>query len=254
MKSLVAAEWYKLRRSKVLAIVLAGVSALAVVDALSAYFLQDSLLRGDNAVSALADQSSFLSLWIAAFVGFFVASEFQTGAIRNVLALGKGRTAVALAKLFSACVAVAAILAVLGLVATVAYTAAVGFGDKTAGEFLAFFAVNFVLQVAYQLPQAAVFTMFALLSRSIGLTILFSIGYVIFVLALGGFLNAYPGGALKVGLRFFPQYYVSELHLTEPDVLNLDPSFVLTGLAVAAAYMVVATAIACAVFRRSDIK
>ena len=96
--------------------------------------------------------------------------------------------------------------------------------------------------------------MFALLSRSIGMTILFSIGYVIFVLALGGFLNAFPVGALKPGLLLFPQYYVSELYRTEQDLLNLDPSFVLTGLAVAAAYMVVATAIACAVFRRSDIK
>ncbi len=110
-----------------LAIVLLGVAAVATVEVLSAYFLQESLVRGDNAVSVLADQSSFLSLWIAAFVGFFVASEFQTGAIRNVLALGKARTAVALAKLFAACVAVTTILVVLGLVATLGYTAAVGF-------------------------------------------------------------------------------------------------------------------------------
>jgi ABC-2 type transport system permease protein len=254
MRSLIAAEWYKLRHSTVLGVVLLGVAAIAVADALSAYFLQDSPVRGATAVSILGDQSSFLSVWIAAFVAFFVASEFQSGAIRNVLAFGKGRTAVALAKLFSVCVAVVAMLAVMGVVATVAFSAALGFGDKTWGEFLGLFIATFVLQAVYQLPQAAIFTMFALLSRSVGMTILFSIGYVIFVLALGGFLNAFPGGALKVGLRFFPQYYVSELYLTETDLLNLGPAFVLTGVAVSAIYFVVATLIAGAVFGRSDIK
>jgi ABC-2 type transport system permease protein len=254
MRSLLAAEGYKLLRSKVLGLLLAGVAALAVIDAVSAYFLQDSLVRGGTAVSALADQSSFLSLFIAAFVGFFVASEFQTGAIRNVLALGKDRVAVATAKVLVACVAIAALFAVLSIVATLAFSVAVGFGDKSPGEFVLFFAWMFALQLVYQLPLAAIFTMFALLTRNTGLTLLCSIGYVIGVLALGAFLNAYPGGALKPGLRLFPQYYVSELYLTEPDVLNLDPAFLLSGLAISAIYFAVAFAIACLVFRRSDVK
>lgn len=254
MNALVRAEWYKLRRSKALGLILVGVAVLAVTDAVSAYLLQDTPVRGHNAVSALSDQSSMLSLLIAAFVGFFVASEFQNGSIRNVLALGKGRVAVAIAKLLAVCIAIAAMFAVLSVVATVAFTVARGFGDQTAPEFLWFFAAMLLLQLAYQLPQAAVFTMFALLSRNTGITILCSIGYVIAVLALGGFLNAYPGGALKPGLRLFPQYYVSELYLTELDTLNLDPSFLLSGFLVSALYFAVACLIAFAVFRRSDVK
>lgn len=254
MRSLIAAESYKLLRSEALGFVLAGVALLALIDAVSAYFLQDSPVRGHNAIALLADQSSMLSIWIAAFVGFFVASEFQNGAIRNTLALGKGRVAVVLAKLFASCLGVAAIFAVVAVVATAAYSAALGFGDRTAGQFLAFFAWNYVLQLAYQLPLAAVFTMVALLSRNAGLTVLFSMGYVIAILALGAFLNAYPGGVLKPGLKLFPQYYVSELYLTETDTLNLDASFVLTGLLVSATYFVVACIIAALVFRGSDVR
>jgi ABC-2 type transport system permease protein len=193
-------------------------------------------------------------VWIAAFVGFFIAAEFPTGAVRNVLALGNDRTAVLFAKLASACLGVVAIFAAVSLVATVGYSLALGFGDSSIAVFLGRFAAVFVLQVFFHLPQAAVFTMFALLSRSTGMTILLSIGYVIAVLATGGFLNAFPGGSLRGGLQWFPEYYISKLLSAASNELNLDAAFLLPGLAVCAAYCFAATLIAGIAFRRSDVK
>jgi ABC-2 type transport system permease protein len=254
MNPLLAAEWFKLRRSRVFALILAGAAAVTAIDVLTAYFLQETVLRGHNAVAVLASQSSFLSVWIAAFVGFFIAGEFPTGAVRNVLALGKDRTAVLFAKLCSACVGVFAIFAVVSFVATLGYSLALGFGDSTLGAFAGRFVAVFLLQLVFHLPQAAVFTMFALLSRSTGVTILLSIGYVIAVLATGGFLNAFPGGSLKAGLQLFPEYYISKLFSAATNELNLDPAFLMRGAAVCAAYCLVATFIAAVAFRRSDVK
>jgi ABC-2 type transport system permease protein len=248
MTALIAAEWYKIRHSRVLMIILAGITAQTALQIVASSSLQETML-GQNGVTMLAENSSLLALWFAAFVGFFIASEFQNGTIRNVLALGKDRTQVFLSRLLSACIASAAIFAIVSLVATVGFSAAFGFGDIAPGEFLSSFAWTFSMQLVYQFTYAAVFTMFAFLSRNPGMSIILSVAYMIFVFASGGFLNNYPGGSLKFALQFYPQHYISEF-----STLSGDPSFITNGLIVSAVYIISAFAIAFTVFKNSDVK
>ena len=244
MTTLIVSEWYKILRSRALAIILVGVAAFTFIQVLSSYFMQEFLL-GQNSVAEIGRNSSILSLGMAAFVGFFVASEFQYGTMRNVLALGKNRMHVFLSKVLSACVAVAAIIAVFSIAGTVGFSMAFGFGDMALGEFSRFFVWNFSMQLLYHLTLAAIFTMFAFLSKSPGMTILLSVGYVIATLAIAGFLNNFPGGTLKFALEFFPQYYSSNI-----DDLSGELAFITDGVIVSVAYIALACIIGVAVFKK----
>jgi ABC-2 type transport system permease protein len=112
MTTLLSSEWYKIRKSRLLGFILLGVTAQTLLFSLVPYVIRNrAVLERNGGAAANADSTMFflLALWIAAFIGFFIASEFQTGTIRNPVALGKSRTHIYLSKLFSACVATAAI-------------------------------------------------------------------------------------------------------------------------------------------------
>ena len=248
MTPLIRAEWYKLRRSKLLGMILAGVAVQTVIQIVSSYVLREPSL-GQNGVLMLADNSSLLCVWIAAFVGLFIASEFQNGTIRHSIALGRDRTHVFLSKVFSAAIGVTAIFAVVSGVATLGFGAAFSFGELAVGEFLRFLTWNFVMQLLYHFTFAAVFTMLAFLGKNPGMTVLLSIGYVIAILAIGAFLNNYPDGGLKYALEVFPQYYISEF-----GTISGDPVGITNGVIVSAAYIALALIIGCTVFNKSDIQ
>lgn len=165
MTMLISAEWYKLLRGKVLAVILAGVTAQTLLfQVLKQYAKSDEPpVPGQFGVMVLVDTATFLQVWLLAFVGYFVASEFQNGTMRNTLALGKNRTHVYLSKLLFAFIAIAAIFATVSIVSTAGLSAVSGFGDMTFNEFWRFFTLNFFMQLLYHLTFAAVFTMFAFL-------------------------------------------------------------------------------------------
>ncbi|MEV5029557.1 ABC transporter permease [Paenibacillus sp. LPE1-1-1.1] len=247
MTTLISAEWYKLLRGKVLAIILACVTAQTVIQVLAQYTeTGDPPFLGQFGVLVPANGSFLLQVWLSAFVGYFIASEFQNGTMRNILALGKNRTHVYLSKLLSACIAIAAIYTTIAIVATAGFSAVSGFGDMTFDEFWSFFTWNFFMQILYHLAYAAIFTMFAFLSRSLGMTIILGFGYMLVMLFFPGFLS-------RVGLdaaeELLPGYYISAF-----GHLSGDPVFVTKGIIVSAAYFVLTCIIGCIVFNKSDIK
>ncbi|MGO4546382.1 ABC transporter permease [Paenibacillus sp. 2TAB23] len=247
MTSLIYAEWYKLLRGKVLAIILACVTAQTVIQVLGQYTTTgEPPFPGQLGVLVAANGSFLLQLWLSAFVGYFVASEFQNGTMRNIVSLGKNRTHVYLSKLFSACVAITAIYAMITIVATAGFSAVFGFGDMAINEFTSFFTWNFFMQVLYHLTYAAIITMFAFVSRSLGMTIILGFGYMLVMLFFPGFLS-------RVGLEdmeeYLPGYYISGF-----GQLSGDPSFVAKGIIVTAAYFVITCIIGCIIFNKSDIK
>lgn len=249
MTTLIFAEWYKLVRSKTLGLILIGVGAITSLEIVSSYLIAEPPVLGQNSIIVLGEGAAIRALWIAAFVGFFIASEFQNGTIRNVIALGKDRTHILISKIFSASIAIVAILTVDGIVATICNSAAFGFGNMAGGEFLRLSVGSFFLQTLYHSTYAAVFTMLAFLSKDSGKTILFCIVYEIAILAIGGFLNNFPGGALAFAVQLFPQYYASEL-----DDIGFQLPFMINGIIISVAYIVGSSLIGTIVFKKSDIK
>lgn len=247
MTTLISAEWYKLLRGKVLAIILACVTAQTVIQVLAQLTnTEEQAVPGQFGVMVPAQASFLLQVWLAAFVGYFIASEFQTGTMRNILALGKNRTHVYLSKLFSSCVAIIAIYATISIVATAGFSAVSGLGDMSFNEYWRFFARNFIMQVLYHLSYAAIFTMFAFVSRSLGMTILLGVGNMIFMLFLPGVLSRV---GLDFAIEFLPSYYIDAF-----ENLQGDPAFMTKGVIVTAAYFVLTCIVGCIVFKKSDIK
>lgn len=247
MTTLISSEWYKLLRSKVLAVILAGVTAQTLIMVLEQYFkTEEPPVPGQFGVMVPVDTSFLLQVWLIAFVGYFVASEFQNGTMRNVVALGKNRTHVYLSKLLSASIAMVVIYSTVIVVATAGFSAVAGFGDMTFNEFWRFFAWNFFMQILYHVTFAAIFTMFAFLSTSLGMTILLGIGFWIFKMFLPFFLSII-GHASAV--EYLPDYYIGAF-----KDLSGDPAFITKGIIVSVAYIVITSVIGCIVFKNSDIR
>lgn len=247
MTTLISAELYKLLRGKVLAVILAGVTAQTLIMVLEQYFkTEEPPTPGQFGVMVPVDTSFLLQVWLIAFVGYFVASEFQNGTIRNILALGKNRTHVYLSKLLSASIAMVVIYATVIIVATAGFSAVAGFGDMTFYEFWLFFTWNFFMQILYHLTFAAIFTMFAFLSMSLGMTILLGIGFWIVKMFLPFFLSMV---GLAFAVEYLPDYYIGAF-----EHLSGDPAFITKGLIVSAAYIVITSTIGCIVFKKSDIR
>lgn len=246
MTTLISAEWYKLLRNIVLAVILAGVTAQTLFFVYARYIYEASPVPGQFGVTVLAETSLFLQVWLLAFVGYFVASEFQNGTMRNILALGKSRTHVYLSKLLFASIALAAIFATVSIVSAGRLSVVFGFGEMTFSEFSRFFALHFSMQLLYHLPVAAIFTMFAFLSRSPGMTILLGSGYWIVKMYLPMVLGKF---GLAFAIEYLPDYYISTF-----GQLSGDPAFITKGMIVSVAYIVITSTIGCVVFKNSDIK
>lgn len=246
MTTLISAEWYKLFHGKVLAVILAGVIAQTVLVQVMFHYANRPPVSGQSGVMVLVDTSLFLQVWLLAFVGYFVASEFQNGTMRNILALGKNRTQVYLAKLLATFVAMAAIFAAVSIVSTAGLSAAYGFGDITFNEFWRFFSLNFFNQLLYHLTFAAVFTMGAFLSRSLGMTILLGIGYWVVKMYFPLIFGALD---LVFAIEYLPDYFIGSF-----VQLSGDPAFITKGIIVSVAYIVITSIIGCIVLIKSDVK
>lgn len=246
MKKLISAEWYKLFHNKVLLFILGGVAAQTLL-VIALYHSADRPLGpGETGITMLVNTSLFSQIWILAFVGYFISSEFQNGAMRNILGLGKERMHVYISKLFSTFFATFTILAVTAVVATLGLTALYGFGEMHFTEFLSYFTSTFFMQLIYHLPHAAVFLMLAFLSRSLGMTLMLGIGYWIVNANVPSILRALT---VVSTIEYFPDYYISRY-----ASLHSDPTFITNGYMVSAAYILIAAIVSCIVFKKTDVK
>jgi len=247
MINLIKAEIYKLSRSKTLLYLIALLFITNTFGIITNKLLKSYVLLGQNGVFQAG--TSVNAMWFGAFAGFFIASDFQNGGIRNILALGKDRANVFMAKVFSMIICITILLFVIVLVQTVGNSLVTGFGEMSIGEFTLFFLKNFFHIVIFHLAYAGFFTMFAFLTQKPGLTILFSFCFETIILVLGGFFENYKGQNLKPFLKLFPQYYYTKIDFN----LNNEQFFV-NGYLVCLLYFLIPVIFTIFIFRKMDIK
>lgn len=246
MKTLIAAEWYKLLHGKVLFIILLGTVAQTLLFQILYVLANRPQGPGQLGFMVLANTSLFLQIWLLGFVGYFVSSEFQNGTMRNILALGKSRTQVYVSKLLSVCIAIFTICVVITIVQAVWLTVINGFGTMPLNEFLNISALTFSMQLLYHLTFAAVFTLIAFLSRSMGMTLMLGIGYWIVLMNGPAVLSALH---MAFAINYSPDHYIATF-----AALNGQPGFISMSIIISLIYIIVSTIIGCLIFRKSDMK
>ena len=181
MKQLIQAEWYKIKSSKTLRYLCIAIFVFNCISVISSIVVKETFFWGQ--IGVLQIGSSMNAIWFGAFAGFFIASEFQNGSIRNVLSLGKNRAQVFMAKVIAMFIAITIMLFVLAVSFTICYTITSRFGTMAIGAFVPYFISNFFSELIFHLPYAGFFTMFAFLTKKPGLTILLAFGYEFTLLA-----------------------------------------------------------------------
>jgi ABC-type transport system involved in multi-copper enzyme maturation permease subunit len=250
---LIAAEWFKIRHHKSLPILAAFAAVFAAAQVWETR-MQEFPVPGWLSVTGLASLSAFNCILLAAFVGFFVATEFDNGGVRNSLALGRDRLRLYLSKQASVFTALAVILLVSSVTATIIGTVRFRFGDADAAGFLGFFCTIFALQWLYHAVYAALFSAIAFITRSPAMTVLLSIGALICEMLLTSFLGLF--GELGQEIRtLLPIYNVGGLYSVRQGFFGYaDPAFLTHSILVSAAAILLFCFIGAAVFKKEEIK
>ena len=194
MFKMISAEFYKLRKSKSFLImlgVIAGMAAfISVVFGISPEELAETGLRPDT-VSEMLGVATGLNTTIILFmfVGFtitFISNDFESGTIRNPLAVGTKRMHYWIAKFVMILIACAAFILAGTGVAGLAYSLFEPFGAGfNVGNFLMSLGVTYLSLVA----QATLFMAVAVITRKIGATLGIVLGYLVFDMLAGTFVG-----------------------------------------------------------------
>ncbi|MDR1062234.1 MAG: ABC transporter permease [Clostridiales bacterium] len=269
MTTLFSSDIYRLVRSKAALFGMLGAVAFAAGIPLASYCA--SVRRdggsyevfGQNGVEILNVVSSILIFWLAVFVAFFAAAEFQHGTVRNGLALGKSRVLIYFSKFLCTVMTLALAFLTAGVAATLANTALCGFGDMAAAEFVPYFAMNCGMWLLYALPYAAVFCAIAFICRSPALTVALGVAFM-FTMSLAaqgllGYVDA--AGPLNIALRAIPMYYSMAfgyldifMGITTVYGAGGQAAFFRDSAVVCAGYVAAACAAGCFAFARKDVK
>jgi ABC-type transport system involved in multi-copper enzyme maturation permease subunit len=244
MNLLISSEWYKLRRSRVLAVALLLCAVLLGLTAQGNAITGETVFGGE-AIAALGANSAFWQIAMLAVIGFFCASDFVTGTIRNPIGIGKSRPGIYASRLFSAFAITFAIMAFVALLSTAVCTLAFGFGAMGFGEFAVSFGMTLAKQTLYHWALASAFLMFAFLSRSPAMTILCGFCYMIFLLFLPSVLSVVGAGFLWL-VDYIPDTHISAVGAPHENAA--------LAFAVALGHIAVTSAVGCIVFSKQDIK
>jgi ABC-2 type transport system permease protein len=255
MRHLLSAEMYKIRHTKLLWVIFGLVALQTFIQMDGLRSLEKQPVLGQIAITRICDASPFLCIWLSAFVGFFIAAEFQNGTIRNILALGQKRSSVYLAKLMAVFLACTGMVTVTAITATVVCSALFGFGGMSGGEFLQFFLWTYFNQSLYHLSYAALFTLFAFISKNAAMTVLLGVGWTIAEMFIIGFLGDYQGGTLAFARDIFPSLYISIFYSEEYDVYWYNNAVqIIKGLVASILFIGASSVAGITLFLKSDIK
>jgi len=259
MKGLISAEWYKLRHSRVFYILLLITTLFSIgrveeirqnaAPIAEGYLIMNNIYSypacGQSGVLDISSLTFPITVCIAAFVGLFIAPEFQNSTIRNAIALGKRKSLFVLSKMLISLIAVAIIILNITIILTIGFSIIYGSGSLANFEYLKQILMILPLQILLHYVFAALFCMFAFLSRNSGITSIISAAYVIFSILLAGTPIDYNGELIII--KPAPIIYILR-HNGFSDNL----AFMLGAFIVSILHIVISYLIACAVFRKMD--
>jgi len=196
MFKMISAEFYRLRRSRsfwIMVAVIAGMSAFtSIVFGVSANSaeLMETGLRPDTVGEMLEVSAGLMTtITLFMFVGFtitFISSDFDSGIIRNPLAVGTERIHYLIAKFIMILITCGVFLIVGIGVAGLAYMPFESFGTGfNSGNFLLGVGVSYLNLVT----QATLFMAVAIITRKIGATLGIVLGYIVLDLIAGTFVT-----------------------------------------------------------------
>jgi len=192
MFNVISSELYKLRKSKGFWIMVAVVAAVAVLSSVVFGVLSAEELPGMRPESGSAMLIGALPmnigsmLWfLVGFVIIFISFDFESGCIRNPLAIGVTRVQYYGAKFIMALLTCFVFVFVTLVGATVPFTIMEGWGNGLdVGAFLASASVGYLILVA----QVTLFMSLAMILRKIGPTLGILIGYLVLDMVVSGFM------------------------------------------------------------------
>ncbi|MDR1000969.1 MAG: ABC transporter permease [Clostridiales bacterium] len=265
MTTLFSSDIYKLLRNKAAIFGIIGSIALSVGLSLISYYsyikrgAADIPFYGQEGVEILGGVSSVITFWLAVFVAFFVASEFQYGTVRSEISLGKPRTWIYFSKFLCTVIIFASAFLAVSVTMTLINTILYNFGDMSAVEFISYFAWNYFMRLLFALPCAAIFCAIAFIGKSPALTIAFGVMYMFVMAAVTQLLLGYINveGPLNLALRVSPEYYGTFFgktdSLAEIGAIGVE-HFTRDSIIVCTGYIAAACALGCLVFSKKDVK
>ena len=189
MGNLIAAELFKLRKSKsflIIVCVVIGLSVLTgIVFALLDIIIDTDMPELEGMFATDGGQMLLTSLpmslgnimWVlAAFTAIFISGDFESGCIRNPLSVGFSRVHFYLTKFLLIMISNFIFVILTVLFTTLPFVLINGWGETPDfGVFFSVLAVGYLITVA----QATIFAGIAFLTRKLGAAIGIGIGYLI---------------------------------------------------------------------------
>jgi ABC-2 type transport system permease protein len=188
-----------------------------------------------------------LQLILAVFVSLFVASEFTTGTIKNMVAKGFSRWKIYFAKLLTVWIASLIMMFVAALSAVLIGTILWGFGDIADGLGKNIFTF-FGLQILLCFALTAVFITIAIAVRSNGGSIAINICMIAFAALVTSLLDAMlPDG------KTISQYWIQN-NIVAVSTLSFTTKQITQSLWISISYLVVFVLLGGFTFQQKDIK
>jgi len=194
MFKMISAEFYKLRKSRsfwvMLGVIIGMAAFVSVVFGIAPAEMVEMGLRPETTGEMLGVIAGLMStIIIFMLVGFttsFISSDFETGTIRNPLAVGAKRIHYLIAKIAMILMACAVFLVAGISVAGLIYLAFEPFGAGfNVGNFVMGVGISYLSLVA----QATLFMAIAVMTRKIGTALGIMLGYIVFDLLAGTFVG-----------------------------------------------------------------
>lgn len=192
MNNLLRSEFYKLRCSKALKVIMIIAVCTYIISAFITNLMSNGLLLdnaemplfsfpliGGNAPYMVMGDFDSITLFMGIFASVFIAGEFSKGTIKNILAVGKSRFEVYCAKLLTL-VFVGIFLVLSSTVTyTIFFTFLFGFGKDITAEYIISLFKLFCLESLFFSAYAGVFTLIAISVRNIAGAVGASIGAIL---------------------------------------------------------------------------
>jgi len=229
MANMISAELYKLRKSKGFWIMIAIAAGLAAFVSIAFGAIPAEDLMGMRPASAsemlngaLSGNISGILFILVGFTVVFINGDFDSGTVRNPLAIGVTRCAYYTAKFVAILVTCAAFIVVTMLATVLPYFIFEPWGDAfNLLNFLSSTGVGYLILVA----QATLFMTVALVTRKLGATLGIVLGYLVLDMIIGAFILMMETSSLVRTLaNILPTpaaYYLAYLSIGEANFGNV---------------------------------